>query len=54
LVGPEIGSDAALIGRALALAGPVVEFESAPLRLSLEVDPARVDEVTRALHALCG
>ena len=54
LVGPEIGSDAALIGRALALAGPVVEFESAPLRLSLEVDPARVDEVTRALHTLCG
>jgi aspartate kinase len=54
LVGPEIGSDAALIGRALALAGSVVEFESAPLRLSLEVDPARVDEVTRALHTLCG
>lgn len=52
LVGSGVGSDAATLRRALAAAGETLGFDAAPLRLSLYVAPARVDEVTRALHAL--
>jgi aspartate kinase len=45
-------NDPALIARALAAAGaPPLEWEVAPLRLTLLVECARVDDVTRALHA---
>jgi aspartate kinase len=45
-------NDPAVIGRALAAAGvPVHGWEVAALRLTLLVDSAHVDDVTRALHA---
>jgi aspartate kinase len=56
VVGPGMG-DPGAIRRALAAAEsvtPEVEIESTPLRLSLFVAPALVDDVTRAVHAaLC-
>jgi aspartate kinase len=51
VVGPGVGSDAGVLARALAVAGETLGFTAAPLRLSLYVDGARVDELTRALHA---
>jgi aspartate kinase len=51
VVGPGVGSDAATIRRALAVAGETLGFHATPLALSLAVAGARVDEVTRALHA---
>lgn len=51
VVGAGVGSDAAVIRRALAAAGAVHDWDASPLRLTLTVDEARVDEVTRALHA---
>jgi aspartate kinase len=52
VVGTGVGSDAATLRRALAAAGEVSGFATAPLRLSVYVAPERVDEVTRALHAV--
>jgi aspartate kinase len=54
VVGTQVGSDPALVRRALAAAGAVTGWEGAPLRLTLELAPDRVDDATRALHAaLC-
>jgi aspartate kinase len=47
-VGPGLGTDAAFVRRALALAHH--DFSASPLSLTLYVEPERVDEVTRALH----
>ncbi|MGZ3441375.1 MAG: aspartate kinase [Polyangia bacterium] len=51
VVGPGVGSDAAVLARALAAAGETLGFAAAPLRLSIYVASERVDDVTRALHA---
>jgi aspartate kinase len=55
VVGTGVGSDAATLRRALAAVAAAgaapLGFAAAPLRLSLYVAPAAVDEVTRALHA---
>jgi aspartate kinase len=51
VVGPGVGSDAAVLARALAAAGETLGFAASPLRLSIYVAPERVDDVTRALHA---
>jgi hypothetical protein len=59
LVGPGAGSDPALVVRALAAASalaPVgdaapIACETTPMRLSLFLDGARVDDLVRALHA---
>ena len=51
VVGTGVGSDAAIVRRALAAAGPGAGWDAAPLRLTLTVAPDRVDDVTRALHA---
>ena len=50
IVGTGVGSDAATLRRALAVAGDVYEWDAAPLRLTVTVAPERVDEATRALH----
>jgi aspartate kinase len=51
IVGPSVGIDAGVIRRALEVAGEVLGFHAAPLRLSVAVASERVDDVTRALHA---
>ena len=54
VVGTAVGSDPALVRRALAAAGEVTSWEGSPLRLTVQLAPERVDDVTRALHAaLC-
>ncbi|MCA1665740.1 MAG: hypothetical protein LC659_15975, partial [Myxococcales bacterium] len=50
VVGTGVGSDAATLRRALAVAGELHEWDAAPLRLTMTVASDRVDEVTRALH----
>jgi hypothetical protein len=44
-------SQASFVRRALA-AVPTAGFEVAPLRLTLYVVPAQIDDAVRALHAL--
>jgi aspartate kinase len=51
VVGPGVGSDAATVRRALAVAGEAAGYAVAPLRVSIYVAPERVDPVTRALHS---
>jgi aspartate kinase len=51
LVGPGVGSDAALLLRALEVAGDARGFAAAPLRLTVHLASERVEAVTRALHA---
>ena len=51
VVGAGVGSDAAMLARALEAAGATLGFAAAPLRLSVYVASERVDEVTRSLHA---
>ena len=58
VVGPDVGGDARLLRRALASAGQAggepLGFDASPLRVSIQVAPESVDDVTRALHAaLC-
>ncbi|HEY2749290.1 MAG TPA: aspartate kinase [Polyangia bacterium] len=50
VVGTGVGSDAAIVGRALAAVGDCESWRAAPLRLDVTVAGERVDEVTRALH----
>jgi aspartokinase len=51
VVGEGIGSDPALLARALEVSGAdVAGFDASPLRLTLYVTPARLDDVVRALH----
>jgi aspartate kinase len=54
VVGPGVGSDPQLIARALERCAPVLGYDAAPLRLTIYVEPTRVEAVQRALHAeLC-
>jgi aspartate kinase len=53
VIGPGVGSDVAVVRRALSLIEPD-SFEAAPLRLTLYLPPSRVEESQRAIHAaLC-
>jgi aspartate kinase len=51
LVGPGVGGDPVAVRRALTAAAPVADWDASPLRLTVYVEPARTDDVTRALHA---
>ncbi len=52
-IGPGVGSDLALVRRALQIAG-AHDYDAAPLRLTVYVPCDTVDEVTKKLHdALC-
>jgi aspartate kinase len=51
VVGEGIGSDPACLARAIEVVGPEIHgFDAAPLRLTLYVAPARLDDAVRALH----